>query len=123
MALGRALRREPLPMVRGLVAVKCQPRRRQQIAESMTIEAQIAQLFSKKLNLDVPSFETDLIETGSLDSLKFVELLVELEQQFGLRVSLEDLEVDNFRCIQRIADFVTAHRGVQPIAPSEKRTF
>ena len=56
-------------------------------------------------------FDTDLFETGVLDSLKFVELLVQLEQQFGTRVSLDDLELDNFRSIGQIAHFIVGRRG------------
>jgi D-alanine--poly(phosphoribitol) ligase subunit 2 len=69
---------------------------------------QIASLLSATLNLDVPSVETDLFETGVLDSLAFVDLLLALEQRFGVTTSLDDLEVDNFRSIARIADFVIA---------------
>lgn len=68
----------------------------------------IAALFSGTLNLDVPSVDTDLFETGVLDSLAFVDLLLALEQKFGVTTSLDDLEVDNFRSIARIADFVMA---------------
>lgn len=73
---------------------------------------QIAALFSDKLNLDVPSVETDLIETGVLDSLKFVELLVALEQEFGTHISLEEFEIDNFRSIAKITQYVAQHNGL-----------
>ena len=67
---------------------------------------QIAVLFSEKLNLDVPSSDTDLFEIGLLDSLSFVDLLLCLEQKFGTKVSIEDLEIDNYRSIEKIAEFV-----------------
>ncbi|MGH7529185.1 MAG: acyl carrier protein [Gemmatimonadales bacterium] len=51
--------------------------------------------------------ETDLLDTGLVDSLSFVEFLAQLEQNFGVQVSLDDLEIDRFRTISRIADFVT----------------
>ncbi len=78
--------------------------------EYAAIRDQIAALFAQQLHLDVASAETDLVETGILDSLKFVELLFELEKHFGRKISLEDLEVDNFRSIRRIAEFI-AHRN------------
>lgn len=71
----------------------------------------VAKLFSDELNLEVPSTELDLFEAGLLDSLKFVELLVKLEQVFAVHVSMEDLEVDNFRSIRKIAGFVTGQNG------------
>ena len=75
------------------------------------LREQIASLLAGALNLDVPSVETDLFETGVLDSLAFVELLLALEQHFVVSTSLEDLEVDNFRSIARIADFVMAREA------------
>ena len=72
---------------------------------------QIASLLSATLNLDVPSVDTDLFESGVLDSLAFVDLLLALEQRFGVTTSLEDLEVDNFRSIACIADFVIAREA------------
>ena len=72
------------------------------------LREQIASLLSGTLNLDVPTVDTDLFETGVLDSLAFVDLLLALEQRFGVTTSLEDLEVDNFRSIARIAEFVMA---------------
>jgi acyl carrier protein len=71
----------------------------------------IVAVFSEKMNLPVPSVDTDLFDTGLLDSLVFVELLVRLEEELGLHVSLEDLEIDNFRSITRIAEFAAGKNG------------
>jgi D-alanine--poly(phosphoribitol) ligase subunit 2 len=76
--------------------------------DASALREQVADVFRRSLNLDVPSPDTELFETGLLDSLAFVELLVALEQDFGVTTSVEDLEVDNFRSIARIAEFVTA---------------
>jgi len=35
-----------------------------------------------------------------------VEFLAQMEQEFGIQVSLEDLEIDHFRTVTRIAAFV-----------------
>ncbi|HEV8702652.1 MAG TPA: acyl carrier protein [Candidatus Polarisedimenticolia bacterium] len=75
------------------------------------LQGRIVRLFADRLNLDVPSGETDLFEAGALDSMAFVELLAQLEREFGIVVSLQDLEMDNFRTIERIAGFVAARRG------------
>jgi len=65
----------------------------------------VQQIFHQ-MNLDVPSPDLDLIDTGALDSIAFVELLVRLEDAFGVRVSLDDLDIDYFRSIRSIAAFV-----------------
>lgn len=71
----------------------------------------LTKLFLEQMNVEVPSVETDLLETGVLDSLRLVELLMHLETEFGVVVSVEDLEIDHFRSIARIADFVSRYDG------------
>jgi acyl carrier protein len=58
------------------------------------------------LSVEVPSHDTDLIETGLLDSLALVSLLAELEQALGVELPLDELEVDDFRSVERIAVFL-----------------
>ena len=87
------------------------------------LREQITTLFSGTLNLDVPSIDTDLFETGILDSLAFVARLRALERRFGVATSLEDLEVDNFRSIARSADFVTAREAPAPAAGLPRASF
>jgi D-alanine--poly(phosphoribitol) ligase subunit 2 len=66
----------------------------------------VQRLFAETLNLQVPSPETDLIEGGLLDSLALVELLFALEREFGVTIALETLDIDSFRTVNRIAEFV-----------------
>jgi acyl carrier protein len=72
------------------------------------LERQISTLFAEKLSIQVPSVETDLIESGLVDSLTFVEFLAQLEKEFSIQVSLEDLEIEHFRTISRIASFIAS---------------
>lgn len=74
--------------------------------DAFTLHQRITRLFVEHLNVDIASFDTDLLNTGILDSLQFVELLLRLENEFGLTVSLDDLEIDFFRSIDTIAAFV-----------------
>lgn len=73
----------------------------------------IATLLKTSLNLTVPSTDTDLFETGILDSLSFVTFLVDLEEDFGFSTSIGDLEFDNFSSVARIAAFVASREGAQ----------
>lgn len=79
--------------------------------DSNTLAQQITALFSERLHLQVPSLDTDLIETGVVDSLTLVEFLAHLEQEFGVQLSLKDLELDHFRSVTRIAAFVATKAG------------
>jgi D-alanine--poly(phosphoribitol) ligase subunit 2 len=79
------------------------------MSELADLSQRITRMFDV-LNLEVPSEDTNLFETGLLDSLTFVELLVQVEDQLGVTVSLEQLEPDNFRSIRQIAAFVLANQ-------------
>jgi D-alanine--poly(phosphoribitol) ligase subunit 2 len=75
------------------------------------LAGRIAKLFIDRLHTEVPSADTDLFETGILDSLRFVELLAALEEAFGVRIAVEELEIDDFRSMSRIADFLSMKRA------------
>jgi D-alanine--poly(phosphoribitol) ligase subunit 2 len=68
----------------------------------------IIDLLSSRLGLQIPSAETDLFEAGIMDSMSFVELLVQLENNFGIRLALGEIEFENFRCVNKIAEFVAS---------------
>ena len=67
------------------------------------VRAELTALFARDLSVQVPSPETDLLETGRLDSVGMVELLVRLEERFGVRV-----EIEQFRSVAAIATFILA---------------
>jgi acyl carrier protein len=78
--------------------------------ETITLEQAITGIFRDTLKIAVPSYDTDLLAAGMLDSLGFVDLMVHLEERFAFHITIESLEPDNFRCITSIAAFVSAHR-------------
>jgi acyl carrier protein len=65
-------------------------------------------LFAETFHIEVPSADTDLLESGILDSLQLVELLAQLERRFGLRIRIEDVDLDDLRSLSRIARLVAA---------------
>jgi acyl carrier protein len=75
----------------------------------------IAGFFQERLNISGPSLDADLFESGILDSLTFVDLVMHMEQQFDIRVVAEELEPENFRSVEKIAAFVAAHMGVTSV--------
>ena len=67
---------------------------------------QITQLFAEKLNIEVPAPDTDLIESGLLDSLRLVELLLEIEASLGCRIPVDEIDLDDLRSVSRIARLI-----------------
>jgi acyl carrier protein len=75
------------------------------------IQTQLTGLLAEKLNVEVASEDADLFESGALDSQKFVELLLHIEQQFGTHTTIDDFEIENFRSVGRIAALILKHKN------------
>lgn len=74
--------------------------------ETTRLQQELLQLFQDELFLEVGDVEMDLFEEGLLDSLGFVLLLARLESLYGVEVPLDDLDVERFRTIEKIATYV-----------------
>ena len=82
--------------------------------DAAELAADIQALLLDHLDLRVRSAREDLIESSLLDSLALVELLFELERRFEIDVMVEELEIENFRSVERIAEFVASRRAQKP---------
>ena len=83
----------------------------QNAAADPAIVERLGALFAQSFHIEVPSPDTDLLESGILDSFQFVELLSQLEQHFGLRLRIDDIELDDLRTLARIARMVAGPRA------------
>ena len=68
--------------------------------------AELCRLLSEKLLIDVPTPETDLLSTGLLDSLGLIQLLTHIEESFGVRIALDEIEIEDLRSVSSIASLV-----------------
>src|SRR5258705_249088 len=57
----------------------------------------LTDIFYHKLSLQIESPDEDLLNTGLLDSMRLVELLLTIEQEVCIRINLEETDLDNFR--------------------------
>jgi acyl carrier protein len=73
--------------------------------------ARLRRLILERLNIEVPGDAVDLIEQGVLDSLNVVDLLLHIEREWGIRVSVDDAQIDDFRTIASIARYVERCRN------------
>ena len=88
------------------------------------LQQRIARVVAEKMHLTPPPAEANLFEAGCLDSLSFVSLLVCIEEEFGLRIDLKDLDLGKFQSIAGIASFVASLEPVpvQTPAPVQDRS-
>lgn len=63
-------------------------------------------MLAKQLRIDINTIgpDTNIIEDLSADSLDIVEMLMEIEQKFGITVS--DEEAMTLKTIKDVADFI-----------------
>jgi D-alanine--poly(phosphoribitol) ligase subunit 2 len=63
-------------------------------------------LIGDALTVDVPGADVDLFDAGLIDSLGLVTIIAEIEVEFEVELSLDDFDVDRFRTIERIAEYL-----------------
>ncbi|MFF5209651.1 acyl carrier protein [Streptosporangium sp. NPDC000396] len=81
----------------------------------MEIEDTIKKVMATELFVEAPTeligLDESLRNVHGLDSLGFVELRVQCEDIFGVRISDEDFSPDNFRSVRAVADLVRRLRA------------
>jgi len=82
------------------------------------MEARIRELIAKRfpctgLNLE----DNDLLRDKGFTSLMFVELILSLEQEFGIEVLDEEIGPGRFSTVARIAEYVQCKLEGRPIPP------
>lgn len=82
---------------------------------SAQLVEQLGALFAENFHVSVPAPDADLLEEGILDSFQFVELLVQIEKRFGLRIDIAGIDLDDLRTLQRLAGLI-ARRGSEASA-------
>jgi methoxymalonate biosynthesis acyl carrier protein len=71
-----------------------------------SLQDRIGNIFARDLHIEVPDPDRDLIETGTIDSLTFVDLIAHLEEEFSIQIPLDDVDLDHFRSIVQIGQFI-----------------
>lgn len=78
------------------------------------MQEEIKNMLGELLELDEETVgaltgDADLIELG-LDSLKAIELVVHIEDNFGIMISDDDLLVDNLSSIEKIESLIATYQ-------------
>jgi D-alanine--poly(phosphoribitol) ligase subunit 2 len=76
------------------------------VSTDAEVVGQITELIRDRMGIEVPAPDTDLVESGMLDSLALVMLITTLEDTFACELPLDDFEIERFRSVERIAEFL-----------------
>jgi len=78
-------------------------------SESQRVQRKLIAIFSERLAVHVPSKAADLSKI--LDSQKFVELVLHIEEEFNMQVGIEDFEIENFCCVEKMANLILRRKN------------
>ncbi|WP_068777270.1 phosphopantetheine-binding protein [Paenibacillus sp. FJAT-26967] len=88
-------------------------------------EAKIREVLRQNFKLFVPveelATDAELLYNG-LNSVDFINLVVEIEKEFSLRVDAADLKLDNFKSISEILNFISYQKekaGIHAVGGSD----
>jgi acyl carrier protein len=70
------------------------------------VRRKILEIFLECFDTQIASADVDLLEGRLVDSLKIVDLVLQLEQRFGVSLVFEELEIEDFRTVARLAERV-----------------
>ena len=70
------------------------------------VEQRVRKILNDRLQIEPPASDQDLFQEGILDSLSFVDMLVALEGEFSITIALDQVNLDDFRSISRICDYI-----------------
>ncbi len=66
----------------------------------------VRQYILESINLTELEDDFDLFESGVVNSLFAIELMTFLEKSFAIKVTMDDLDMENFKTVNAILQFV-----------------
>ena len=70
------------------------------------LPTKIMTVLEQRSGIAVPSPETDLFNTGVLDSLTFLDLMLTIENEYGIRISFESLDMQTLNSVNGICEYI-----------------
>lgn len=67
----------------------------------------IANEFMHDFDHKVLDVDTPLIEQGVIDSMGLVKLVLFIEDRFKILIPEEDIEIENFRTVKALSEFIS----------------
>jgi acyl carrier protein len=77
-----------------------------------TIEDGLLKWCNNRFRAPVPiTAETDLLDSGYLDSLLVMDVVLSIEKQYGVALESTDISPRHFRSVKALAALVASHNG------------
>lgn len=79
----------------------------------------VEELLIAKLNIKVESPDQELIQSGILDSMMLVQLVMGIQERFGLEMPVEGLDFAVFNSVRNIANFISRRTAASKVGAGQ----
>lgn len=86
------------------------------MTDDTTLTQRVMELIADALQIDVPAPDTDLVDAGLIDSLALITLIMEIQREFEIEVSMDEFDLSQFRSAEQMAAVVAAQEPDARIA-------
>jgi len=77
-----------------------------EIMERNMIMQNVGEYIVQNVGMDDIDHDLDIFEEGLVSSLFAIELMTYLERNFEVKVTMEDLDMDNFKSVNSICEYI-----------------
>lgn len=70
------------------------------------IKRRVSEIVSETLVVDPVDEQVDLFEEGLLDSLGLINLMMALEDEFGINIPAEELRIEDYQSIHSMSEMI-----------------
>ncbi|MED2002549.1 acyl carrier protein [Brevibacillus laterosporus] len=78
---------------------------------TLTTEKMISDYIMDHVNVDELDYDFLIFEEGLVNSLFAIQLMTFLEKTFNIKITMDDLDIENYRCVNAISKFVKSKQG------------
>ena len=82
--------------------------------QNVHISSNVAAIVCKTLTLETIASEKNLIESGLLDSLSLVQLMVELEDEFKIKIEPDEFDFEDYQSVRSISEMIIRFSQLNP---------
>ncbi|SHJ86801.1 D-alanine--poly(phosphoribitol) ligase, subunit 2 [Clostridium cavendishii DSM 21758] len=75
----------------------------------------IAKYISENADVESIDYDLEIFEEGLVNSLFAIDLMTFLERNFDIKIKIEDLDMENFKSVNAIINFINKKREVQNV--------
>lgn len=78
----------------------------QNMNQQTQIRVNVSKVVCKTLTMETIAYEEDLIDSGLLDSLSLIQLMVALEEEFNIRIEPEEFDFEDYRSVKSMTEMI-----------------